>query len=193
MRLLKFFLVLLLFKVSSSLHCNSLASNQNKVNKDGLDFLDKMRRNLSPQCLSERLDLKTKDIFKIELSQKDNAKAAIQELLKAIFYVLSNNLTQTTWQESSIEKFKNGLHWQIENLETCLDAEREKGERSPGKYNPLVTRLKLKRYFQAIDNFLKEKQYSQCAWEIISVELSRCFQFIDKLTIKLRYCTPFFS
>ncbi|CAM2114550.1 unnamed protein product [Caretta caretta] len=64
---------------------------------------------------------------------------------------------------SSIKEFQHGLHQQIEKLETCLSAETEKEITYPGNENLLLTSLKLKRYFQTIDDFLKENQYSRCA------------------------------
>ncbi|KAG6928940.1 interferon kappa [Chelydra serpentina] len=50
----------------------------------------------------------------------------------------------------------------------------------PGNENLLLTSFRLNGYFQTIDNFLKEKQYSQCAWEIIRMEIPRCFVLVDK-------------
>uniref|UniRef100_A0A8C3SGL4 Uncharacterized protein n=1 Tax=Chelydra serpentina TaxID=8475 RepID=A0A8C3SGL4_CHESE len=94
--------------------------------------------------------MNSENILKIRLSQQENAEVAIQQILKELFHIFNNNLTQAAWNGTSIKEFQNGLHQQIEKLGTCLS-------------NLLLTSLKLERYFQTIDNFLKEKQYSQCA------------------------------
>ena len=46
--------------------------------------------------------------------------------------------------------------------------------------------LDLRRYFNRIDKFLKDKKHSHCAWEIVRVEIRRCFYFFQKLTALLR-------
>ncbi|KAG6930916.1 hypothetical protein G0U57_002726 [Chelydra serpentina] len=144
------------------------------MNSESLERLEKMGGHFPFQCLTESKAFKPRDILKLRMSQQENAKGAIQQILQELFHIFNNNLTQAVWNEASIKEFQNGLHQQIEKLETCLSAEMEKEI------------LKLKRYFQTIDDFLKEKQYSLCAWEIIRAEISRCFLILDILTDRLK-------
>uniref|UniRef100_A0A8C8RUM4 Uncharacterized protein n=1 Tax=Pelusios castaneus TaxID=367368 RepID=A0A8C8RUM4_9SAUR len=184
--LLHICLILLFSTEISSLHCTALYFQQNKLNQDSLELLEKMRGNFPSQCINERTAFKpTQDIVQLPLSQKENVKMTVQGLLQEIFSIFSKNLTQTSWDRSLID-FQNGLHLQIQMLKTCLSAEMEMEITHPRNENLLLTtRLKLKRYFQTIHDFLKEKQYSLCAWEIIRLEIFRCFPVLDMLTKRL--------
>ncbi|KAG6930925.1 interferon beta-like [Chelydra serpentina] len=133
------------------------------MNNGSLELLEKMGGHFPFQCLTESTACKPRDILKIRLSQQKNAKGAIQQILQELFHIFNNNLTQVAWNGTSIKEFQNGLHQQIEKLETCLSAEMEKEMTYPGNEKFLLTSLELKRYFQTIDDFLKEKQYSWCA------------------------------
>nr|XP_009929851.1 PREDICTED: interferon alpha-4-like [Opisthocomus hoazin] len=93
----------------------------------------------------------------------------IYEFLQQIFQLFSKNLPAGTWNASKIEKFQNRIHQQIEELETCLLED---------------TTLSVKRYFQRITSFLKDKQYSQCSWQAVQMELRTCLIIFDSLMKK---------
>ncbi|XP_065406659.1 interferon beta-like [Chrysemys picta bellii] len=179
-------LVLLFSTEISSRLCTMLHFQQNKVNKESLELLQKMSGNFPSQCINERTAFKpTQDVVQLPVSQKENAKVAIQEILQQIFNIFSKNLTQSAWDGTSIVRFQNGLYQQIQRLEACLRAQMEKELTNPESEDHQLTSRRVKKYFQGIDAFLKEKQYSLCAWEIIRMEISRSFVLIDKLTRSL--------
>uniref|UniRef100_A0A8C0HBZ3 Uncharacterized protein n=1 Tax=Chelonoidis abingdonii TaxID=106734 RepID=A0A8C0HBZ3_CHEAB len=178
--LLQFCLMLLFSSKISCLDCNRISVLQTRMNRESLEHLEKMGGNFPFQCLKEKTVFKPRDILKIRLSQKENAKEAIQQILQELFHIFNNNLTQAAWNETSIKEFQNGLHQQIEKLEKCLSAEMEKEITYPGNENLLV-----RKYFQRTDAFLTEKQYSSCASEIIHVEVQRCF-LMEKLSKRLK-------
>ncbi|CAM4565805.1 interferon beta-like [Caretta caretta] len=155
------------------------------MNNKNLEHLEKMGGNFPFQCLNERTAFKPRDILKLQLSHQENAKVAIQQTRQELFHIFNNNLTQAAWNGTSIKEFQNGLHQQIEKLEMCLSAEMEKEVTYPRNENLLLTGLKLKRYFQTIEDFPKEKQYNRCTQEIIRVEISRCFLILNILTKRL--------
>uniref|UniRef100_A0A8C0HE23 Uncharacterized protein n=1 Tax=Chelonoidis abingdonii TaxID=106734 RepID=A0A8C0HE23_CHEAB len=167
----------LLFSIEiSSRLCTMFHFQQNKVNKESLELLKKMSGIFPSQCIQEWTAFKpTQEVSQFPLFQKENAKMATQEILQEIFNIFSKNLTQSTWDGISIVRFQNGLYQQIKQLEACLRAQMEKD----------LTNPEMKQYFQGIDAFLKEKQYSLCAWEIICVEIPRCFVLTDKLNRSL--------
>uniref|UniRef100_A0A674JUK2 Uncharacterized protein n=1 Tax=Terrapene triunguis TaxID=2587831 RepID=A0A674JUK2_9SAUR len=151
-----------------------------------LELLQKMSGNFPSQCINERTAFKpTQDVVQLPVSQKENAKVAIQEILQEIFNIFSKNLTQSAWDGTSLVRFQNGLYQQIQRLEACLRAQMEKELTNPESEDLQLTSRRVKQYFQGIDAFLKEKQYSLCAWEIIRMEIPRCFVLIDKLTRSL--------
>ncbi|XP_050800206.1 interferon beta-like [Gopherus flavomarginatus] len=179
-------LILLFSNEISSRLCTMLHFQQNKVNKESLELLKKMSGNFPSQCICERTVFKpTQEVSQLPLFQKENAKVAIQEILQEIFNIFSKNLTQSTWDGTSIVRFQNGLYQQIQWLEACLRAQMEKDLTNPQSEDLQHSSQRVKQYFQGIDAFLKEKQYSLCAWEIIGMEIPRCFVLIDKLTRSL--------
>uniref|UniRef100_A0A8C4YB67 Uncharacterized protein n=1 Tax=Gopherus evgoodei TaxID=1825980 RepID=A0A8C4YB67_9SAUR len=166
----------LLFSIEiSSQLFTMLHFQQNKVNKESLELLKKMSGIFPSQCIRERTAFKpTQEVSQVPLFQKDNAKIAMQEILQEIFNIFI--------------RFQNRLYQQIQQLEACLKAQMEKDLTSPESEDLQHTSWRVKQYFQGIDAFLKEKQYSLCAWEIIRVEIPRCFELTDKLHRSLRGC-----
>ncbi|XP_032653472.1 interferon beta-like [Chelonoidis abingdonii] len=178
-------LVLLFSTGSSSVDCNMLHFQQNKVNQASLQLLEKMGGQFPVQCLNENSNfISLQNVLSSREFQKENAMVAIQEILQQIFNIFSKSHTQTAWDRSSIVAFQSGLHQQIELLKMWFD--REKKLETTYPQNEDFSRLTVKKYFRVIENFLKEKQYSLCAWEIIREEMRRCFLFIDQLTKRLK-------
>ncbi|XP_030422801.1 interferon epsilon-like [Gopherus evgoodei] len=187
--LLNVCLVLLFSTEISSRLCTMLHFQKNTVNKESLELLKKMSRNFPSQCINKRAAFKlTQNVTELSVTQKENAKVAIQEILQEIFNIFSKNLTQSAWDGISIVRFftsKIGLYQQIQRLEACLRTQMEKELTNPESEDLQHTSQRVKKYFQGIDAFLKENQYSLCAWEIIRAEIHRCFVLIDKLTRRL--------
>ncbi|XP_050801398.1 interferon epsilon-like [Gopherus flavomarginatus] len=179
--------LMLLFSTEiSSRLCTMLHFQQNKMNKESLELLQKMSGNFPSQCINERAAFKpTQDVVQLPVSQKENAKVAIQEILQEIFNIFSKNLTPSAWDGTSIVRFQSRLHQQIQQLEACLRTQMEKELTNPESEDLQHTTWRVKNYFQGIDAFLKENQYSLCGWEIVRVEIHRCFVLIDKLTRRL--------
>ncbi|XP_067409541.1 interferon epsilon-like [Emydura macquarii macquarii] len=187
MCLLHICLVLLFSTEIYSLDCNLLHFQQNKVNTESLELLNKMGGQFPLQCLNENRNFEfPQKALRPRESQKENAKVVIQEILQQIFYIFSKNLTQAAWDRSFIELFQNGLHQQTEQLEKCLHSEMENKTPYLGNEKLLSPMLKLKKYFKKIGDFLKEKQYSLCAWETIRLEMGRCLLFVDQLIKRLQ-------
>ncbi|XP_048360343.1 interferon kappa-like [Sphaerodactylus townsendi] len=181
-------LVMLLLREASSQNCSSLRVQLSTTNKNNLELLkSKMRTNLPPQCLSDVRDFSvTQDILKeIQTSLKENPKVAMHEVFQQIVHIFNQNLTETAWDENSMAAFQSGLHQQIQHLGTCLSAEMENDIPSPRAQNIQLTRLRVKRYFQRIDSFLKEKQHSLCAWEVIQMRVKQCLLLVDQLINRL--------
>ncbi|KAM9138999.1 interferon beta-like [Pangshura tecta] len=179
-------LVLLLSTKISFRLCTMLHVQQNKMNKESLELLQKMSGNFPSQCINEKAAFKpTQNAVELSVSQKENAKVAIQEILQEIFNIFSKNFTQSAWDGTSIVRFQRGLYQQIQRLEACLRTQMEKELTNPESEDLQHITQRVKKYFQEIDAFLKENQYSLCAWQIVHVEILRCFVLIDKLTSRL--------
>ncbi|XP_030422789.1 interferon epsilon-like [Gopherus evgoodei] len=185
MCLLHISLVMLFSTEISSLDCTILLFQQNKMNTESLELLSKIGGQFPLRCLKENRNFRLpQKALRPRESQEKDAKMVIQEILQQILNIFSENLTQAAWDRSSVETLQNGLHWQTEKLETCLHSEMENETPYLGNKKLLFPMLKLKKYFQRIRDFLKEKQFSLCAWETIRLEMGRCLLFVDQLIKK---------
>ncbi|XP_039399574.1 interferon beta-like [Mauremys reevesii] len=166
-------LVLLCSAGIMSLDCNLLRHQQSRFNWDSLQLLQNMGGKFPLECLEDNTAFQfPQKVLNPKFQQ--HATMAIHEILQQLFGIFSRNLTQTCWKRRNVDRFLNGLIPQTERLETCL----------PTKAGANI--LRLKKYFQRIQDFLKEKKYSACAWEIVREEGKRCFQYIDKLTVRMK-------
>ncbi|NXB04880.1 IFNA1 protein, partial [Cnemophilus loriae] len=153
-----------------------------KVNYHIMNFLWKMGDYFPPQCLSETTDFR----FPTEITKvtEKNIIRIIYEFLQQIFQLFSKNLPVDAWNTSKIEKFQNRIYHQIEELETCLSEEQLKARNS---FQILILKsstYSIKKYFQRITNFLKDKQYSHCSWEAVQMELRTYHIIFDSLLKK---------
>ncbi|NXH94832.1 IFNA2 protein, partial [Pachycephala philippinensis] len=173
-----FWLMLSCTTIISSLQCNHLPWQQRKVIENSLRLLDKMGKKFPQQCLREKMSFRF-PMQVLQPRQKESVGTAIEEIFQHIFYIFSKNLTLAAWDGTALDEFQNGLYLQIEQLEACVIKKHTYYHRSKE-----ASRLKLKKYFQKIDCFLKDKQHDLCSWEISRAEMRRCLQLIDKVTRK---------
>lgn len=153
-----------------------------KVHYHHMNFLCKMGSYFSQRCLSETTDFR----FPTEITKvtQKNVTVIIYEFLQQIFQLFSKNLPVGAWNTSKIEKFQNGIHQQIEELELCLSEEQSKASSSFQTWILKSTTFSVKKYFQRITDFLKDKQYSHCSWEAVQMELRTCLITFDSLMKK---------
>uniref|UniRef100_A0A8B9G5R2 Uncharacterized protein n=1 Tax=Amazona collaria TaxID=241587 RepID=A0A8B9G5R2_9PSIT len=114
----------------------------------------------------------------------NNVTLIIYKFLQQIFQLFSKNLPAGVCNRSKIDIFQNAIHQQIEELEICLSEEQSKARMNFQTWIPKSIRLSVKKYFQRITNFQKDKQYSHCTWEAVQVELRTCLIIFDRLMKK---------
>ncbi|KAM9262920.1 interferon tau-2-like [Morus bassanus] len=155
-----------------------------EVNYHNINFLCKKGGYFSHQCLSEITDFR----FPMEITKvtQKNVLIIIYEFLQQIFQLFSKNLPAGACNTRKIEKLQNGIYRQIEELEICLSEELPKARNSFQTRILKSTTFSVKKYFQRITNFLKDKQYSHCSWEAVQTELRTCVIIFDSLMRKLR-------
>uniref|UniRef100_A0A8C6IXQ8 Uncharacterized protein n=1 Tax=Melopsittacus undulatus TaxID=13146 RepID=A0A8C6IXQ8_MELUD len=134
-----------------------------EMNYHNMKFLCKMGGYFSQQCLGGTTDFRCP----IETTKvtKNNVTLIIYEFLQQIFQLFSKNLPAG-------------------ELEICLSEEQPKARKNFQTWILKRTRLSVKKYFQRITNFLKDKQYSHCSWEAVQVELRTCLIIFDSLMKK---------
>uniref|UniRef100_A0A6J0TC32 Interferon alpha-C-like n=1 Tax=Pogona vitticeps TaxID=103695 RepID=A0A6J0TC32_9SAUR len=164
----------------SSQGCN-LHSRLQEANKNNLELLNnKPQSSIPVQCIDDVLNfsLNEESLTNIGVFDEENSRVTIQEILQQTSRIFTQNHSELSWDENSISAFLAGLDQQIQNLERCLSA-------SPRSQQVQLTRLRVKRYFQKLSGLLKEKEYSQCSWEIVWIQVKQCFvqinQFIQRI------------
>lgn len=107
----------------------------------------------------------------------------MHEVFQQVLNLVSTSGSLMTWDETLPDTFLIGLYQQLSDLEMCLGKEKGVAESPLASEN---SRLAVKRYFRGISMYLKEREYSHSAWEIVRVEISRCLFSVNKLTGKFR-------
>nr|XP_019605909.1 PREDICTED: interferon alpha-2-like [Rhinolophus sinicus] len=163
---------------AGSLDCDLPLSSGN------FTLLSQMERISILSCLTDRTDFRFPQTL-VDGSQfeKTQAMAVMHEVFQQILNLFGTSGSLTTWDETLLGKFLSGLYRQLSDLEMCLRKEKGVAESPLASEN---SRLAAKRYFRGISMYLKEREYSHCAWEIVRVEISRCLFFVNKLTEKFR-------
>ncbi|KAM7240893.1 hypothetical protein CapIbe_007465 [Capra ibex] len=139
--------------------------------RENLRLLDRMNR-LSPHsCLQDRKDFGLpQEMVEGDQLQKDQAFSVLYEMLQQTFNLFHTERSSAAWNTTLLEQLRTGLQQQLEDLDTCRGLVMGEKDSELGKMDPIVT---VKKYFQGIHDYLQEKEYSDCAWEIVRVEMMR--------------------
>ncbi|XP_040337138.1 interferon alpha-2-like [Herpailurus yagouaroundi] len=168
-------LVMLCSSPAYSLDCDLRPSDP-----ETFTLLSQMERVSILSCLKDRTDFNFPQILVAgNQLEKTQVTAIVHEMLQQIFNLFSKSNSFVAWDETLLDRFLVGLYQQLDDLETCLREEMNMEQLPLGNEN---SRLAVKRYFQGISLYLKEKEYSHCAWEVVRVEIRRCLLVINKLT-----------
>ncbi|XP_055283820.1 interferon tau-1-like [Moschus berezovskii] len=163
-------LVLVSYGPGGSLGCY-LSQKDVLVGRENLRLLGQMSR-LSPQsCLQDRKDFGLpQEMVEGDQLQEDQAISVVHETLQQSFNVFHTEPSSAAWNNTLLKQLCTGLQQQLEDLEACLAPVTGKGDSALGRMGPILT---MKKYFQGILVYLQEKENSDCAWEIIRVEMMR--------------------
>lgn len=161
-------LVVISYGPGGSLGCN-LSPDHVLVTRENLVLLGQMRR-LSPSlCLDDRKDFRFPwEVVDGSQVQETQAISVLYEMLWQTSRVFLTERSSAAWNTTLLDKLRTGLHWQLEDLGTCVEQETGQAEPALGKKDPT---LAVKRYFLGIRLYLKDKKYSDCAWEIVREEI----------------------
>ncbi|KAJ1059403.1 hypothetical protein K5549_014139 [Capra hircus] len=164
-------LVLVSYGPGGSLGCD-LSKNHVLVGRKNLRFLGQMGK-LSPRfCLQERKDFAfPQEMVEGGQLQEAQAISVLHEMLQQSFNLFhTEQRASAAWDTTLLEQLRTGLHQQLDDLDACLGQVMGEEDSALGRTGPT---LAMKRYFQGIHVYLQEKEYSDCAWEIVRVEIMR--------------------
>ncbi|KAM9177422.1 interferon alpha-5-like [Dugong dugon] len=172
------------------LSCNSICSlgcdlpqSHCQANRRISTLLEKMRR-ISPfYCLKDRNDFGfPQEELDGNMFQKAQAISVHCDMILQIFKLFSTEDSSAAWDEKLLVELRAGLDQQVK---VCLVEEME----VEGTSFPLINEdsvMALRKYFQRITEYLKEKKYSPCAWEIVRTEILRSFSASTNWQERLR-------
>ncbi|KAK2491139.1 hypothetical protein MC885_019901 [Smutsia gigantea] len=165
-------LVVFSYGPGGSLGCD-LPQDHVQVSRKNFVLLGQMRR-ISPFfCLRDRKDFRfPQEVVDGSQFQEAQAISVFHEMLQQIFNLFHTERSSAAWNTTLLDRLCTGLHRQLEDLDTCLVQAMGEEKSSLGTEGPA---LAVKRYFQEIHLYLKEKKYSDCAWEIVRGEIMRSF------------------
>ncbi|XP_078241048.1 interferon beta-like [Pogona vitticeps] len=160
--------------------CSQLQSKLREANKKNLELLNGNMGSAVPRaCLSDTVNFFSKpnkeSLQIIRECREKNATEAIYEILRQIVLLFGQNHTQLSWDEDSTTVFELGLDHEIGILGPCLRS----------GMAPLNIKQGVMKYFEQINQHLKYKKYSLCAWEVAQIEVKQCLILIDQLIKKL--------
>ncbi|XP_012876254.1 PREDICTED: interferon omega-1 [Dipodomys ordii] len=161
-----------------------LPQNSLLLNRKTFEVLEQMRRISPVLCLSDRRDFQfPQEMVDVSQLQKARAVSVLHILLQQIFNLLHSEHCPAAWNGKLLNELHTVLHQQLEGLRTCLMQVMGDEESILAPEDPT---LHIRKYFQVISLYLKEKKYSDCAWEIVRVEIVRAFSSLVKLEERLR-------
>ncbi|XP_012520486.1 PREDICTED: interferon omega-1-like [Propithecus coquereli] len=163
-----------------SLGCD-LPKNHGLLSRKTLVVLRQMRISTS-LCLEDRNDFRfPQQMVNDSQLQKAQAVSVLHEMLQQIFNLFHTERSSAAWNPTLLVKLRAGLHLQLEHLETCLQQVMVEEDSASVIEDPT---LALRRYFWRIHLYLQEKNYSDCAWEIVRLEVMSSFSSSTNLQEK---------
>ncbi|XP_034359040.1 interferon alpha-12-like isoform X3 [Arvicanthis niloticus] len=171
-------LVVMSYWSNCCLGCD-LPQNHNFRTRRALTLLAQMRK-LSPlSCLKDRKDFGF-PLDKVDAQQMQKAQAipVLRELTQQILNIFTSKDSSAAWEETLLDSFCTDLHQQLNDLQACV-------MQQVGVQEPPLTQedslLAVKKFFHRISVYLREKEHSPCAWEVVRAEVWRALSSSAKL------------
>nr|XP_010944352.2 LOW QUALITY PROTEIN: interferon alpha-2-like [Camelus bactrianus] len=174
-----------------SLPACSLARNlpeiQSLENKEIVRLLRQMKRTPLHSCLKDSRDFKLPwKRANITKNQTAPGPCCYHQMLQQISQVFSTEHSHAAWDNTSLHKLLSSLDHsqdQLEQTEEGLSLHQlEQAEE--GNLDCPFWGTAVREYFQAIHLYLKEKEYSPCAWEVVRVETTKRLSLMKPLKWK---------
>lgn len=189
-------LVALYISPIQSLNCESL----DHTISENMKLLSTILTTFPLRCLKDITDFEfPKKILPYIQHMKKDIKAVSYHISSQalVIFSLKDSISQVT--EEHLERVRSGLFKQVRQARECMvDEENENTEENSTSQHPhsegfKAVHLELSKYFFRIKRFLVNKKYSFCAWNIVVVEIRRCFIILYKLKKLLNTNAGIFS
>ncbi|XP_055283646.1 interferon omega-1-like [Moschus berezovskii] len=135
-------------------------------NKEIFIHLRQMKTIPSQSCLEHRHDFRfpwrRENITPIPMTQ---STCYHQQMLQQIFNLFTTEKSCAAWNSTLLDRLLSSLGQRLEQLEEVTVDCPDLG-------------IDVQKYFQGIHLYLKEKEYSSCAWEVVRVEIEKCLSLM---------------
>ncbi|KAM5298942.1 interferon omega-1-like [Ctenodactylus gundi] len=181
-------LVLCSYGPVGSLGCD-LPRDSVLLSKETLVLLGQMRRVSPSLCLKDRRDFRfPQEMVTGSQLQKAQAVSVLQGTLQQTLSLFHTERSSAAWNATLLDQLLTVLHQQLEGTKSCMEEVTGKEASARTAKDPTLRyfRATLWRYFRGIRLYLQEKKYSDCAWEVVRMEIMRAFSSSAKLQERLR-------
>ncbi|XP_047664192.1 interferon alpha-like [Tachysurus fulvidraco] len=166
MELLRFVFVLVLSVCEAAAvpPCKWADFRLQMLNKDSITLLESMGGPMPLDCLEE----KNNSFPQVSFPKDENLLPVALETLNEVAKIFNmTSITSVTWDRGQLRYFKALIDRQVENLKICV------GKQVQTVMDKSVSNSTdtLRSYFVKLEERLKEKEFSSCAWEIVRKEL----------------------
>ncbi|XP_065764437.1 interferon omega-1-like [Muntiacus reevesi] len=177
-------LVLVSYGPGGSLGCD-LSLNHVLAGRETHNLLKQMRRHSSHFCLQDRKDFAfPQEMVESGQLQEAQAISVLHEMLQQSLNVFNTTRSSAAWDTTILEQLCTGLGEQLADLDGCLQQVTGEEDSALGRTGPTDA---VTTYFKGIHVYLNEKEYSDCAWEIVRLDIRRAFSlFINQLARKVK-------
>uniref|UniRef100_A0A8D0P612 Interferon-delta-8 n=1 Tax=Sus scrofa TaxID=9823 RepID=A0A8D0P612_PIG len=153
-----------------SIHACSLGQNLSGIeNRKTFMILRQMKRIHSHLCLKDRTD------FQFPWKRGNTTQNKMTQgscyhplMLQQIINLFNTENSRAAWNNALLDQLLSRLDHGLDQLEQMED------DNLACAYLGSVVR----KYFQRIHHYLKKKEYSSCAWEVVRVEIEVCLSLI---------------
>ncbi|XP_039596487.1 interferon alpha-4-like [Polypterus senegalus] len=131
---------------------------QRNFNKENVELLKTLGGDFPKQCVWEKMKIN----FPVECyrSSKTSGNAFIYEVLLQIEKIFTNEGMPSSWNETCKLTFRNNIFTKVQEFKKCLPADAAN-----------ISDRRLVTHFEVLQEILKEKNYSFCAWEVIRADV----------------------
>ncbi|XP_058528945.1 interferon omega-1-like [Ochotona princeps] len=166
-----------------SLGCE-LPENSVELSRMTLGLLVQMRTISPGLCLRDRRDFRfPRDVLNASHFHKTRDTSVPHKMLQQIYNLFHTQQASAAWNKTLLAELHTALQQQLQDLNACLVQGKAQQDSVLTTESPT---LALRRYFQGIHVYLEEKKHSDCAWEIVRMELLRALASTIKLQESLR-------
>ncbi|KAK2836169.1 hypothetical protein Q7C36_014038 [Tachysurus vachellii] len=172
MELLRFVFVLVLSVCEAAAvpSCRWTHFRLQTLNEESTGLLKSMGGRMPLECLEEKNNSFPQVSFPkvgAEMLTNENLLPISLETFNGVAKIFNNNHTSVTWDTNNLSLFKTIIDRQVDNLQKCV-GKQVQTVMDKSASNSTDT---LRSYFVKLEERLKEKEFSSCAWEIVRKEV----------------------